>query len=165
MFRDLCFILLDYLLGSVLFARVWGKVVAGKDITQDAPDQNPGTTNAFRNGGVLCGLLTLVCDLLKGFVPVFLYLRTGSGPALGFVMAAPVLGHVFPVFAHFRGGTGIATTFGCLLALPPHGPPLTPMALFSLVYSLVPCISWLLNISAPPDDSFGVVLVIGYILR
>lgn len=137
MFRDLCFILLGYLLGSVLFARVWGKVVAGKDITQDAPDQNPGTTNAFRNGGVLCGLLTLVCDLLKGFVPVFLYLRAGSGPALGFVMAAPVLGHVFPVFAHFRGGKGIATTFGCLLALLPNGLPLTYMVLFFLFFSLV----------------------------
>lgn len=137
MFRDLCFILLGYLSGNVLFARVWGKAVAGKDITQDAPDQNPGTTNAFRNGGFLCGLLTLVCDLLKGFVPVFLYLRTGSGPALGFVMAAPVLGHVFPVFSHFRGGKGIATTFGCLLALLPNGLPLTYMVLFFLFFSLV----------------------------
>ena len=137
MFRDLCFILLGYLSGSVLFARVWGKAAAGKDIIQDAPDQNPGTTNAFRNGGFLCGLLTLVCDLLKGFVPVFLYLRTGSGPALGFVMAAPVLGHVFPVFSHFRGGKGIATTFGCLLALLPNGLPLTYMVLFFLFFSLV----------------------------
>lgn len=137
MFRDLCFILLGYLSGSVLFARVWGKAVAGTDITQDAPDQNPGTANAFRNGGFLCGLLTLVCDLLKGFVPVFLYLRTGSGPALGFVIAAPVLGHVFPVFAHFRGGKGIATTFGCLLALLPNGLPLTYMVLFFLFFSLV----------------------------
>lgn len=137
MFRDLCFILLGYLSGSVLFARVWGKTVAGTDITQDAPDQNPGTANAFRNGGFLCGLLTLVCDLLKGFVPVFLYLRTGSGPALGFVMAAPVLGHVFPVFARFRGGKGIATTFGCLLALLPNGLPLIYMVLFFLFFSLV----------------------------
>lgn len=137
MFRDLCFILLGYLSGSILFARVWGKTVAGTDITQDAPDQNPGTANAFRNGGFLCGLLTLVCDLLKGLVPVFLYLRTGSGPALGFVIAAPVLGHVFPVFSHFRGGKGIATTFGCLLALLPNGLPLTYMVLFFLFFSLV----------------------------
>lgn len=137
MFRDLCFILLGYLSGSVLFARIWGRVVAKKDITRDAPDQNPGTANAFINGGFLCGLLTLVCDLLKGFVPVFLYLRTGSGPALGFVMAAPVLGHVFPVFSHFRGGKGIATTFGCLLALLPNGLPLTYMVLFFLFFSLV----------------------------
>ena len=137
MFRDLCFILLGYLAGSVLFARIWGRVVAKKDITRDAPDQNPGTANAFINGGIVCGLLTLVCDLLKGFVPVFLYLRTGSGPALGFVMAAPVLGHVFPVFFHFRGGKGIATTFGCLLALLPNGLPLTYMVLFFLFFSLV----------------------------
>ena len=137
MFRDLCFILLGYLAGGVLFARIWGRVVAKKDITRDAPDQNPGTANAFINGGFLCGLLTLVCDLLKGFVPVFLYLRTGSGPALGFVMAAPVLGHVFPVFSHFRGGKGVATTFGCLLALLPNGLPLTYMVLFFLFFSLV----------------------------
>ena len=137
MFRDLCFILLGYLAGSVLFARIWGRVVAKKDITRDAPDQNPGTANAFINGGFLCGLLTLVCDLLKGFVPVFLYLRTGSGPALGFVMAAPVLGHVFPVFSHFRGGKGIATTFGCLLALLPTVRPLAYMVLFFLFFSLI----------------------------
>lgn len=137
MFRDICYILLGYLSGSILFARIWGKVVAGKDITQNADDENPGTTNAFRNGGFLCGFLTLVCDLLKGFVPVFLYLRTGSGPALGFVMAAPVLGHVFPLFYHFRGGKGIATTFGCLLALLPNGLPLMYMVLFFLFFSLV----------------------------
>ena len=137
MFRDLCFILLGYLAGGVLFARIWGRVVAKKDITRDAPDQNPGTANAFINGGILCGLLTLVCDLLKGFVPVFLYLRTGSGPALGFVMAAPVLGHVFPVFSHFRGGKGIATTFGCLLALLPTVRPLADMVLFFLFFSLI----------------------------
>ena len=137
MFRDLCFILLGYLAGSVLFARIWGRVVVKKDITRDAPDQNPGTANAFINGGIACGLLTLVCDLLKGFVPVFLYLRTGSGPALGFVMAAPVLGHVFPVFFHFRGGKGIATTFGCLLALLPTVRPLAYMVLFFLFFSLI----------------------------
>lgn len=137
MFRDLCFVLLGYLSGSVLYARVWGNALTGKDITRDAPDQNPGTANAFLKGGFWCGSLTLVCDLLKGFLPVFLYLRTGSGPALGFVMAAPVLGHVFPVFSHFRGGKGIATTFGCLLALLPNGLPLLYMVLFFLLFSLV----------------------------
>lgn len=137
MFRDVCYILLGYLSGSILFARIWGKAVAGKDITQNAPDENPGTANAFANGGFLCGSLTLVCDLLKGFLPVFLYLRTGSGPALGLVMAAPVLGHVFPLFYHFRGGKGIATTFGCLLALLPIGLPLVYMVLFFLFFSLV----------------------------
>ena len=151
MFRDLCFILLGYLAGSVLFARIWGRVVAKKDITRDAPDQNPGTANAFINGGIVCGLLTLVCDLLKGFVPVFLYLRTGSGPALGFVMATPVLGHVFPVFSHFRGGKGIATTFGCLLALLPAN----TAALLVLVWVL-----WLRHITrknTEPDQRWSLL--------
>ena len=54
--RDILFILFGYLSGSILFARVFGKWVAGKDVTADAGDKNPGTANAFMQGGVLCGI-------------------------------------------------------------------------------------------------------------
>lgn len=68
-----------------------------------------------------CGTLTLICELLKGFLPVYLYLR-GRSPAecpaiFALILAAPVLGHAFSVFYGFHGGKGIAVSFGCLLGL------------------------------------------------
>ena len=64
-------------------------------------------------GGFLCGLLTLSGDLLKGFVPVQLYMHNaGTDAGLALVLAAPVLGHAFPLFYGFRGGKGVATILG-----------------------------------------------------
>lgn len=115
MLRDICFILIGYISGSILYARIFGNIIAKKDITNETSDKNPGTSNAFKNGGLLCGSLTLFCDVIKGFLPVFLYCSEDISYMLAFVLAAPVIGHIFPVFYKFRGGKGIATTFGCLL--------------------------------------------------
>lgn len=117
-----CFYLLaGYLSGSILYAHIWGRLICRKDITAGTRDGNPGTANAFMEGGFFCGMLTLICDLGKGFVPVWLFLRqTGCTDfALSFVLAAPVIGHIYPLFHHFQGGKGIATSFGCLLGLYP----------------------------------------------
>ena len=142
MLRDLFFIIGGYLLGSILFARVFGMLLCSKDITQGTPDENPGVANAFIMGGFLCGTLTLICELGKGFLPVFLYLR-GGGPheALTFVMFAPVLGHILPVFFRFRGGKGIAATFGSLLGLFPNFFPFAVLALFFIFFSIALIIS------------------------
>lgn len=134
--RDLCYILFGYFSGSVLFARIFGQLLAGKDITQGTLDENPGAANAFCQGGFLCGALTLCCDLLKGFLPVFLYIR-GGGQALALVLAAPVLGHIFPAYFGFRGGKGIAVSFGCLLGLLPNWLPVLVLALFFILYSVI----------------------------
>lgn len=139
--RDILFILAAYLSGSILFARVSGWLFCGRDVTADSGDQNPGTANAFSYGGFWCGLLTLCGDLLKGFLPVFLYLR-GPGaaadtPALTLVLAAPVIGHVLPVFFHFQGGKGIAASFGCLLGLLPAVRPFWILVLVFLFFTLV----------------------------
>lgn len=118
----ICFYLLaGYLSGSVLYAHIWGHLLCHKDITAGTRDENPGTANAFMEGGFLCGVLTLICDLAKGFVPVWLFLRQADYTdfALAFILAAPVLGHIYPLFHHFQGGKGIATSFGCLLGLYP----------------------------------------------
>lgn len=135
--RDLFYVLLGYLAGSVLFARVMGQWIAGKDVTVGTVDDNPGTANAFQNGGFLCGALTLIGDLLKGFLPVFFYIRGGGGAAMALVLAAPVLGHIFPVFYGFCGGKGIAVSFGCLLGLLPEWRPLAVLALFFILFSTV----------------------------
>lgn len=135
--RDIIYILAGYLGGSVLFARVFGQLLKKTDVTEHTSDGNPGTANAFQNGGLLCGVLTLLGDLLKGFLPVYLYMRGPTTFLLALVMAAPVLGHVFPVFYHFHGGKGIATTFGCLLGLLPNYVPVGLLALLFVFFSLI----------------------------
>lgn len=140
MLRTLTFTGIGYLSGGILFARLFGHLLKNKDITFESPDGNPGTFNAFRYGGFLCGVLTLFGDLLKGFLPVFLYLRTGTAPegvGLAFVLAAPVFGHILPVFHKFQGGKGIAVSFGCLLGLLPEYRPVVILAFFFLFFSLI----------------------------
>lgn len=139
--KELCCIALGYLLGSILFAKLISNVLNCGDITENSADKNPGTANAFLNGGFLCGMLTLCGDILKGFFPVWLYLRICgediNTPALAFVMAAPVLGHIFPVFFNFHGGKGIAVSFGCLLGLLPEYRPLLILAGCFIFFSCV----------------------------
>lgn len=136
LFREIFFICFGYLLGSILFARLFGLLFAHKDITQNTADGNPGTANAFLQGGFLCGVCTLLGDLFKGYLPVAWYLSTQNQPtvpplAFALLIAAPVLGHIFPLFHHLHGGKGIATSFGCLLALLPDPVPVLTLAFSS----------------------------------
>lgn len=124
MLGTVMFVILGYLSGSVLYARVFSHVFRKEGMLEQSRDGNPGTANAFLYGGFWCGFLTLLGDLLKGFLPVFLFWHADmpEGPHLfwnGLVIAAPVIGHAFPLFYGGRGGKGIAVTFGCLLGLLP----------------------------------------------
>ena len=90
MTRVWLFVVLGYLSGSVLFARVLAGLM-GKDILTTSKDENPGTSNAFRYGGFACGAGTLLGDFIKGFLPVWLFLRGGDAfprLALALVVAA-----------------------------------------------------------------------------
>ena len=136
------YMILGYLSGSVLFARVFSGIFQKEGVIENSRDRNPGTANAFMYGGFWCGVFTLAGDLLKGFLPVFLFMHSGMPEyshalAGGLVLAAPVIGHVFPVFFGFRGGKGIAVTFGCLLGMFPLWKPLAFMALFFVFFSVV----------------------------
>ena len=71
----LLLILMGYLLGSILFAPIFGQLILKKDIIRGTKDLNPGTANAFMQGGMLCGILTLIGDMGKGFLPVFLCIQ------------------------------------------------------------------------------------------
>lgn len=143
--KALLFILIGYLSGSVLYAKVWGKLLCGTDITQGSTDGNPGTANAFVQGGFWCGVLTLFCELLKGILPVYFYMR-GMGPEAlldgwtVLVIAAPVLGHTFPMFQKFHGGKGIAVSFGSLMGLYPYGMPVLMFAFIFIFFSVVICV-------------------------
>lgn len=146
-FCGLFYAIVGYLLGSILFADVVGKLLFHKDISENSADKNPGVFNAFKNGGFFCGAIALIGDLAKGFFPVFLYLRQGQGQGqspiwLGIVLASPVIGHIFPIFRGFKGGKGIATSFGVLLGFFPNLKPLLIFAFvfifFSFVLSITP---------------------------
>lgn len=137
MLRDIGFILLGYLSGSVLYALILGNLISKINITEGTSDQNPGTANAFKKGGFLCGCFTLFCDIMKGFLPVFLYCSGQMTFALIFVLSAPVVGHAFPIFHKFRGGKGIAVTFGCLFGLLPDHLPLAALAFWYIFFVLV----------------------------
>lgn len=140
--QTVAFVLMGYLSGSVLYAKVFAKMFGKEGMIENSKDQNPGTSNAFKYGGFLCGTLTLICDLLKGFLPIFLFMRCSQsqdpvpvGTAL--VLAAPVVGHAFPVFYKWKGGKGIAVTFGCLTGLLPMWQPLITLAVFFIFFSIV----------------------------
>ncbi len=137
--RAVLFALAGYLSGSVLFARLAARLFHKPDLFAQSGDQNPGAFNAFQ-GGFFCGSLALCGDLLKGFLPVFAY-RSGGGAEqpllLALVLAAPVMGHILPLFFRFRGGKGVAVTFGCLLGLLPMWQPVILFAAAFLFFSLI----------------------------
>lgn len=138
---ELWFIILGYLSGSILFARIAARIMKVDGMFPDSQDGNPGAANAFSYGGFWCGMITLLGDIAKGFIPVYLYLRSG-GSFEDFslyksaVLAAPIAGHIFPLFFGFRGGKGIAVTFGCLLGLLPEWKPVVLLAACFLFYSI-----------------------------
>ncbi len=140
--KSTLFVLIGYFSGSVLYARVFANLFKKNDFINMSCDNNPGTSNAFRYGGFWCGVFTLAGDVLKGFFPVFLYMTYINKEAynwlpVSLIMAAPVIGHAFPVFYGFQGGKGIAVTFGCLLGLLPIWQPLMTLAIYFIFFSVV----------------------------
>ena len=117
--------LLGYLIGSIPFGYLFYYWVRGVDI-RTVGSGNIGATNVGRNLGFRYFLLIFALDVLKGFVPTFgvpLGLKSmGSVPPADlpvFVALASILGHNFPVYLRFKGGKGVATSLGALLALDP----------------------------------------------
>lgn len=118
------FIVTAYLLGSIPFGKLIAKRVARINITQRGSG-NIGATNVARELGITWGLVTLLLDMLKGFLPVFLYahyiLQAGIEfeTCLSAIGLAALLGHQFSIFMRFRGGKGVATAIGIYLVISP----------------------------------------------
>ncbi|CAN5409367.1 glycerol-3-phosphate 1-O-acyltransferase PlsY [soil metagenome] len=113
------FLIFAYGLGSLSSAIIISKVLNLPD-PRTQGSGNPGTTNVLRVSGKLAAILVLIGDVLKGFIPIMFATLFGFGPlALAVILLAAVIGHVFPVFFDFKGGKGIATAFGGLIALAP----------------------------------------------
>jgi len=108
----------SYLLGSVPSGFIIG-ALSGVDV-RNAGSGNIGATNVARLLGKRLGLLTLVADVAKGFVPVLLAEKLGmSDVGIALVAMAAFLGHLYPLFLRFQGGKGVATAFGALLGVAP----------------------------------------------
>lgn len=108
-----------YLLGSVPFSHIFPKAIKGHDVREKGT-KNVGATNALVVGGKRAGLLALLGDVGKGFFVVLLARYLGFSDLIVALSAlAVILGHDFSVFLRFKGGKGVATTGGVLLALDP----------------------------------------------
>ena len=139
---EIILIILAYIIGSIPTA-VWvSKSVFGIDI-RDYGSGNAGATNSFRVLGSKWGSFVMLVDVTKGVLATSLYIlipfylnnelaRTNFMIALGMVA---VLGHIFPIFANFRGGKGVATLLGMALAIQPM------VALLCLVVFLITLLS------------------------
>jgi acyl phosphate:glycerol-3-phosphate acyltransferase len=124
--NELGLILLAYFIGSVPTALIVSKQFFGIDI-RDYGSGNMGATNTYRVLGSKFGTIVMVSDMIKGFIAASLWIllpfyagnefhRTNLQIGLGL---AAVIGHILPIFAQFRGGKGIATLFGMVLAIQP----------------------------------------------
>jgi acyl phosphate:glycerol-3-phosphate acyltransferase len=109
---------LAYLLGSIPFGVVIGKLFYGVDVRQHGSG-NVGTTNVFRVLGKRAGIAVLICDMLKGYVPAVIGAWLFHPWFAVFIAAAPVVGHMYSVFLKFKGGKGIATGAAAVAALVP----------------------------------------------
>ena len=124
--NELLLIVLAYFIGSIPTALIISKTFFHIDI-RDYGSGNMGATNTFRVLGSKYGSIVMIFDILKGMAAVALYsflpeyladewARTNLMVGLGL---ASVLGHIFPIFAQFRGGKGVATLFGMILTVQP----------------------------------------------
>ncbi|NQV52702.1 MAG: glycerol-3-phosphate 1-O-acyltransferase PlsY [Flavobacteriales bacterium] len=157
-------LLLAYLLGSIPTA-VWvGKMFYDTDV-REYGSGNAGATNTFRVLGKKAGIPVLIIDALKGFAAVKLVVFFAQEPitdaafvnyqlALGI---AAVIGHIFPVFAGFRGGKGIATLLGLMLAVHHQGA-LIALGIFIVVFAITRFVS-LGSMTAALSFPFIIVLI------
>jgi len=125
--KETLLIITAYLIGSIPTALIISKKYFGIDI-REYGSGNMGATNTFRVLGSRFGTVVMICDILKGMVAVALYNllpyylsneldRTNLMIGLGL---AATLGHIYPVWADFKGGKGVATLFGMILAIQPN---------------------------------------------
>lgn len=112
-------IIIAYLLGSIPTGLWIGQFIYGKNLREHGSG-NTGTTNTFRILGVKAGIVTLLVDILKGTLATLLPIWLGvTQPSPILIGLFAVIGHTFPLFAHFKGGKAVATSAGVLLGFAP----------------------------------------------
>ena len=110
-------VVIAYLIGSLSSAIILCKLLGLPD-PRTQGSGNPGATNVLRFGGKKVAVLTLLGDVFKGVIPVLIAREYGLDTlGVALVALAAFLGHLYPIFFRFQGGKGVATAFGCLVAL------------------------------------------------
>ena len=136
-------ILVSYLFGSIPFGLLLTKIFLKKDI-REIGSGNIGATNVLRAGNKILGYSTLVLDILKAVLPI-LYIKFFMNDYLYISALSIFIGHVFPVWLKFKGGKGVATYLGVVLAL-------------SFNLALVFSVSWLIVFSLTKYSSLSSIL-------
>lgn len=117
--QAIAFAVCSYLLGSVSFSLVLGRLTRGIDI-RDYGSGNAGSTNTLRTLGLKAAIAVFVLDLLKGLIPVVVAKIVSDDARLEVVAGlAAILGHDFPILHGFRGGRGVATSIGATIGMMP----------------------------------------------
>ncbi len=130
----LIMIISAYLLGSISSAVLICRVLRLPD-PRGVGSHNPGATNVLRIGGKKAAAAVLLCDMLKGTIPVWAsYFLKIEPLVLGIIAIAACLGHMYPLFFHFKGGKGVATALG---AIAPIGLDLTAMIMATWLFVAV----------------------------
>jgi acyl phosphate:glycerol-3-phosphate acyltransferase len=114
-------VIVAYLVGSLSFAVIVSRVMGLKD-PRTFGSKNPGATNVLRSGSKAAAIVTLLLDALKGFLPVLAVKLYGKPfgmeeGTIAMVGLAAFLGHLWPVFFHFKGGKGVATFIGVVFGI------------------------------------------------
>ncbi|SJN55679.1 glycerol-3-phosphate 1-O-acyltransferase PlsY [Vibrio ruber] len=130
----LLIIISAYLLGSISSAVLVCRLFRLPD-PRESGSHNPGATNVLRVGGKKAAVIVLLCDMLKGTIPVWGSYFLGVTPfLLGVIAIAACLGHIYPIFFHFKGGKGVATALG---AIAPIGLDLTGVVMATWLMTLL----------------------------
>ena len=168
------FPLLAYIAGSLPFSLWISRLVAGIDI-RDGGSGHASTTNTIRQVGWFPGIIVLIFDIGKGFLPAYVAALQGySQPVIILSATLSVVGHCWPIFAQFRGGMGLATAFGGFLAINITGGLITLAVLICMILlyghrargsaaagiSIAPVL-WLLGYR---ETIFWAALIMGWIL-
>jgi glycerol-3-phosphate acyltransferase PlsY len=121
-------------MGSIPTAYWYAKYFHGIDIRQHGSG-NVGATNSLRVLGKKAGIIVLIFDLLKGLLPVLIARSLGFSEEQTFLIGIVcILGHIWSVFANFKGGKGIATSLGVILAVSPAGAGISLVVFVAIVY-------------------------------
>ncbi len=110
-----------YLIAAIPTGVVLSRLMSSEDIREKGSG-NIGATNVYRVAGKLAGILTLIGDTLKGFLPLLAY-KSWLNPTptqLGVASAIAIIGHCYPIYLKFKGGKGVATALGIFLVLSPQ---------------------------------------------
>ena len=105
----------SYLLGSIPFGLILTKIFLKKDI-REFGSRNIGTTNVLRTGNKILAITTLILDLLKGYLSIFITLIYFDNQ-ISFSALICLIGHIFPIWLKLKGGKGVATYLGIILAI------------------------------------------------